>query len=1046
MSKRKGIELPSGIKLLNPVPVDFWSGPYSNVTEANNSIPIVVRYKSMIVRITGIGNTSSQLYWYRDGIENSNLVLFNGEQNTTDVTGPTGITGITGHTGPKGDPGTNGLDGAQGSTGETGHTGPKGDPGTNGLDGVQGPTGETGHTGPIGLDGVQGPTGETGHTGPIGLGPTGPTGPAGSSSGGSNQIYNDDWIQKYLIDPPPSVIIDAPISKTTNIYFTWDYPQQEQIGLLNYRIPAINTVNARLSADLKNTGLNNFTLINAQSTNYINYYDNITSPVTGIALSNVSGISGIQALTVPGESVSRNIFVYYNTQLSNLSTSINNKLLVWYANSNQKVNYSSTIFSNFLTSGSPSIPLSLLINAITASTLTFNYSQPSQVDINDPSSSASISNYRISFITMPIPGRRFGTPLETSTLNISNNTSLSYNATNLYPDSIHTFRVDARNNISPTYSQIASTVTSTLNIAPSNPLSGALQFPSRYYTNNTSIYNIKTNTVASNLINLSTNWTTSANIISPIHNVSIRGSSTINIATLNTAISGAANITGPSISLDGFPAEVKTPLETGGIYVSTFTQEKNNLSAPQFQGFYLNSHTSLTLYSSIFNPSNTLYNLTLSQSNINIGSASFNFFYDTILTSPPTVASFKSDINTISNIQVSGVRVVYGTPTYNVSTTVSNMGNYFYRSPLLTYINTASTTSSIINETSLNNIRSGYNSTIGQFTSPLVFSSNITMNSLNTTFCSTIFNSVIASNVFGSSGAFVGNSISAIVDGPSYTLITNTLPNAIPQLNNGTNVIGRHVYSGISQGSVIAPNNPYVPSFQFTGGNYINRSYFSIPYSHSWDITNDTTSETAPATNEELQIFNGKFRSKGTTKLGYLDYRNFNYTKADKNTVNYSGITNTGYRYATFVWSVASLSGVTEYADLSFTIQNVSPLPNITSDSAIVGEQKLLIYYRIENSNDPLIFNATNLTTIWLDGNTQGATVTSGNYFNPPDNSATRPGLLNGYPVNSTNSTTFKVALPKRFGTGTGIYIYFRIGVPMQVDFEFSHVTCTLST
>jgi hypothetical protein len=317
------------------------------------------------------------------------------------------------------------------------------------------------------------------------------------------------------------------------------------------------------------------------------------------------------------------------------------------------------------------------------------------------------------------------------------------------------------------------------------------------------------------------------------------------------------------------------------------------------------------------------------------------------------------------------------------------------------------------------------------------------MNSLNTIFCSTILNSVIASNVFGSSGAFVGNSISAIVDGPSYTLITTTLPTTIQALINGVNTIGRRVYSGISQGGA---TNPFVPPFRFNGGIYTDRLYHSIPYLHSWNITNNITSGDIPATNQELQIFNGKFRSKGKINSGgYLDYRNFYYTKTDKNTVNYSSIPDTGYRYATFVWSVTTLTGSSQYTSLSFTIRNVSPLPTNTSGSAIVDGYKLLIYYRIENSISPLPSDANNLSSIWLDGNTQGDPVTSANYFNPNNNSSVRPGLLVN-PVNAVNNTTFSVALPKTFQNGLGVYIYFRIGVPMEINFEFSHITCTLST
>ena len=74
------VELPGGIKVLNPSPTDAWSGPYSSVGEANLSINPLVRYKTMIVRIV------SDLYWYRNGTANADLVLFNGENCGTYLT------------------------------------------------------------------------------------------------------------------------------------------------------------------------------------------------------------------------------------------------------------------------------------------------------------------------------------------------------------------------------------------------------------------------------------------------------------------------------------------------------------------------------------------------------------------------------------------------------------------------------------------------------------------------------------------------------------------------------------------------------------------------------------------------------------------------------------------------------------------------------------------------------------------------------------------------------------------------------------------------
>jgi hypothetical protein len=155
---------------------------------------------------------------------------------------------------------------------------------------------------------------------------------------------------------------------------------------------------------------------------------------------------------------------------------------------------------------------------------------------------------------------------------------------------------------------------------------------------------------------------------------------------------------------------------------------------------------------------------------------------------------------------------------------------------------------------------------------------------------------------------------------------------------------------------------------------------------------------------------------------------------------------NTGYRYATFCWSVTPLGGVTQYANLSFTLVGTTPTPTITLGSAYAGGQKILLYYRFEDSAAPQPTDANNLSSIWIDGNTQGATVTSGNFFNPNDNSATRPGLI-ADPSNAGGNTTFTVAVPKPFQAGTGtVYIYLRVGLPMSVNFAYSYASATLSS
>ena len=80
MSLNTGLQLAFGVQPLNPVPVDVWSGPYEDIIlqdaidQANIAIPVLVRFKSMEVRL--IVNGVSKKYWYRDGVSDSDLIEF----------------------------------------------------------------------------------------------------------------------------------------------------------------------------------------------------------------------------------------------------------------------------------------------------------------------------------------------------------------------------------------------------------------------------------------------------------------------------------------------------------------------------------------------------------------------------------------------------------------------------------------------------------------------------------------------------------------------------------------------------------------------------------------------------------------------------------------------------------------------------------------------------------------------------------------------------------------------------------------------------------
>ena len=131
-------ELPVGVKILNPKPVDAISGPYGGAdaatakANANTSISSSLRFQSLEVRLlypSGvIGETPiSYKYWYKNGITDSDLVEF-----------ITSAQGVQGTQGLQGNQGTQGLQGNQGIQGVQGLQGRQGTQGLQGNQGIQG--------------------------------------------------------------------------------------------------------------------------------------------------------------------------------------------------------------------------------------------------------------------------------------------------------------------------------------------------------------------------------------------------------------------------------------------------------------------------------------------------------------------------------------------------------------------------------------------------------------------------------------------------------------------------------------------------------------------------------------------------------------------------------------------------------------------------------------------------------------------------------------------------------------------------------------------
>ena len=113
------IQPPSGVRPVSPLPVDWYSGPYtgSNISEAaakaNSNIPLRARFRSLEVRL--LVGSDTYKYWYYGGTADGDLIEF-----ISTVVGPTGPTGLQGEQGIQGEPGERGETGDRGATGATG--------------------------------------------------------------------------------------------------------------------------------------------------------------------------------------------------------------------------------------------------------------------------------------------------------------------------------------------------------------------------------------------------------------------------------------------------------------------------------------------------------------------------------------------------------------------------------------------------------------------------------------------------------------------------------------------------------------------------------------------------------------------------------------------------------------------------------------------------------------------------------------------------------------------------------------------------------------
>lgn len=229
----------------------------------------------------------------------------------------------------------------------------------------------------------------------------------------------------------------------------------------------------------------------------------------------------------------------------------------------------------------------------------------------------------------------------------------------------------------------------------------------------------------------------------------------------------------------------------------------------------------------------------------------------------------------------------------------------------------------------------------------------------------------------------------------------------------------------------------HFPSMVELGGPSGYPTFTTYPaYDHTKPINNGTV---APAYAHTLQFTGGRFRTKGDTEA-YLNYsavfvdRDINGALAAQ--PDYSGVSGTGFRYATFLFDLGTGSAASTITFFDIVFQDVQ-LP--VQNEGVIDTSKFQLYVKlIDNQN--LVPATNNYSSIWLNANEvldTSVTRSQSNYSlgtNEP-----LSVLENTSSGNTNNSDTKRIVLVP--GTSTqNLEVLVRVGLQMGGNYHLGHI------
>lgn len=860
----------------------------------------------------------------------------------------------------------------------------------------------------------------------------------GSGGGGGSSSSSDlglEWINRNLIGKSPVPQIGSITVRSSEIYIPWTYPDQFHLTFMDAWVPGITALNASLEYIMQNVTRQTTVLQKAEGENYVdltaNRYTRLTSDshVTGIVLTNTPGApTYMPSVTFPDGSV-RNVYRFYHPDFEALTTGTQMIMNLSYSNYGTPYDTARAVIDIFKTPSPPSAPRNIQQSLQQPYTIAVTYQAPEFTDISDALSTATITEYTITYSSSG-SSKRYPTSLPTTQTAVTSAT-ISRILSALTPDSTYAITITATNSAGLTgAAAITQLVTTTLTPPP---LLSAIQFnlvSTIFNTNNYVIKRVSDGaTLAIPLLLATATGFTLQAFQNGIHSIATRGDTGTGVAVVDISTNGKT----ARITYNGFPASTPPTVTQDGITIqSTGVADTYAAVDPATgsQGFYLTGTNSVNvnLAAAGIIPTFDPYIIMATASQGLLGgstaTSSLSFYYDDYPTAAPVFVAASVSRGSSSIGSVSGITLV-GICDVNILVTLQHMGKYFYREPMLI----ATANLGLMNDAiSIANVIAGKTAT--QLSSQInitKYSIPLQLNSTSTMYTNAV-DIFLTANGPEKSTVYNGPklSIPIMIDMLSYNLVyrgSAFYASTPPIFNTSTtgvqSAVGYRIESGKSRAVLGYTVNPYVTEFTDP----------VIPYNHDIDIINT----------EELQISQGKYRSRRGG--GYEDYST---TELNRNR-NYTSIPAVDYRFASFYWDISGFPNVNSVIGLIFRLQGLDySFGRDSIGRATLNGKLIILYYRfVEDLTAPTPYSVNVMTSLWINGNNTALPVSSENYITHANNTETRDGLILIDNTSNPTECLFNVRLPRQIRSNCRVYC--RVGLPMDEPASFRNISAIIN-